>query len=96
MASRPGVNVKGMAPPDDPVLARRARIRVLVAWGRRLGYACFLLAVALFVWGAVRDFDRWVTTTITWLLVVGSIVLAPAIVFHYGLRAAEREDGGAR
>jgi len=78
------------------VLVRRARIRVLVAWGRRLGYGCFGAAVALFVWGAVRDFDPWVTATITWLLVVGSIVLAPAIVFHYGLRAAEREDGGAR
>jgi hypothetical protein len=84
--------VSGMAS-DDPVQARRDRIRVLVTWGQRLGYACFGAAVVVFVVAAVTGFEPWATSTITWMLVAGSVILAPAIVFHYGLRAAEREDG---
>jgi hypothetical protein len=76
----------------DPVLARRARIRTAVTWGQRIGYGCFLAALVLFVVGAATGFSSSVTTAITVLLVVGSLVLAPAIVFHYGVRAAEREE----
>lgn len=77
---------------DDPVLARRRAIATAVRWGHRAGYGCFGLAVVLFVVGAVTGFPAVVTASITVLLVVGSLVLAPAIVFHYGLRAAEREE----
>ena len=76
----------------DPVLARRARIRTAVTWGQRIGYGCFLAALVLFVIGAAAGFSPGVTAAITTLLVVGSLVLAPAIVFHYGIRAAEREE----
>jgi hypothetical protein len=76
----------------DPVLARRARIRTAVKWGQRVGYGCFLAALVLFVVGAATGFPSGVATAVTILLVVGSIVLAPAIVFHYGIRAAEREE----
>jgi hypothetical protein len=79
----------------DPVLVRRGRIATAVSWGQRVGYGCFALAVVLFVVGAATGFPAWSTATITGLLVVGSLVLAPAIVFHYGLRAAEREDRDA-
>ena len=76
----------------DPVLARRDRIRSLVALGNRLGYGLFGLAIVLFAVGFAAGFDGWVGTTIVACLVVGSIVLAPAIVFGYAVRAAERED----
>jgi len=78
--------------PVDPVLARRARIARLVEVGQRLGYGLFLVAVVSFVVGFVRGFDGWPGTVVLWSLVVGSAVLAPAIVFGYAVRAAERED----
>ena len=46
----------------------------------------------LFVVGFAAGFDGWVGPTIVGCLVVGSLVLAPAIVFGYAVKAAERED----
>lgn len=76
----------------DPVLVRRRRIAALVAIGTRLGYGLFGLAVVLFVAGFVWSYEPWLTTTIVAALVVGSIVLAPSIIFGYAVRAAEKED----
>ena len=81
-----------MSGEPDPVLARRERIRGLVALGQRVGYGLFGIAVVLFVLGFAVGFDGWVGPTIVASLVVGSIVLAPAIVFGYAVRAADRED----
>lgn len=77
---------------DDPVLARRARIARLVSIGQRVGYGLFGLAIVVFAIGAVAGFEPWTTSAIVAALVVGSIVLAPAIIFGYAVRAAERED----
>ncbi len=77
---------------DDPVLARRARIAGLVVLGKRIGYGLYLAAIVLFAVGLVGRYTSTITTTIVTCLVVGSIVLAPAIVFGYGVKAAERED----
>jgi hypothetical protein len=77
---------------EDPVLARRARIASWVALGQRVGYGLFLAATVLFVAGFAVGFDGWVGATIIACLVVGSLVLAPAIVFGYAVKAAERED----
>jgi hypothetical protein len=77
---------------EDPVLARRARIARLVSLGQRVGYGLFAVAVALFVVGFVAGFDGVVGAGIITCLVVGSLVLAPAIVFGYAVKAAERED----
>ena len=76
----------------DPTLARRARIARLTELGQRTGYALFALAIVAFVVGAVRGFDRATVTIVTAGLVIGSAVLAPAIVFGYAVKAAERED----
>ena len=81
-----------MADRPDPVLARRARIARWVALGQRAGYGLFLAAVALFVVGFGIGFDGWVGPTIIGCLIAGSLVLAPAIVFGYAVKAAERED----
>jgi len=78
--------------PDDPVLERRARIARWVSLGQRVGYGLFLVAIVLFVLGFVIGFDGWVGPTIIGCLVAGSLVLAPAIVFGYAVKAAERED----
>lgn len=76
----------------DPVLARRARIAKLVELGKRIGYGLFLVAIVAFVVGFFAGFDGITGGLIVWSIVVGSIVLAPAIVFGYGVKAAERED----
>ena len=76
----------------DPIRRQRARIARLTKLGKQFGYALFLLAIVAFVAGAVTDFPAPLVTLVIWSLVVGSIVLAPAIVFGYGVRAAERED----
>ena len=78
--------------PTDPLLERRARIARWVALGQRVGYGSFLVAIVLFVAGFAVGFDGWVGPTIIGCLVAGSLVLAPAIVFGYAVRAAERED----
>jgi hypothetical protein len=79
-------------PPTDPVLAKRARIAHLVELGKRVGYGLFAVAIVAFVVGFFAGFDGLAGTLVVWGIVVGSIILAPAIVFGYGVRAAERDD----
>lgn len=76
----------------DPVRERRARIAKLVQLGSRAGYGLFLLAIVVFAIGFATGFDGLVGTTIIASLVAGSLVLAPAIVFGYAVKAAERDD----
>lgn len=76
----------------DPVRARRARIAGWVRTGSRVGYTLFLLAVVLFFVGLVGRFSDGIALAIGACLVVGSVVLLPAIIFGYAVRAAERED----
>jgi hypothetical protein len=77
---------------SDPVLAKRARIASLVQVGKRVGYGLFALAVVLFFVGFFGTFTDGLVTVIVVSLVVGSPVLAPAIVFGYGVKAAIRDD----
>jgi sugar phosphate permease len=82
---------------DDPVLAKRRQVAKLAQLGNRVGYACFGLAIVVFVVGFVTTFSSAIATTTIALLIVGSIVLAPSIVAGYAVKAADREDrdGGA-
>jgi hypothetical protein len=77
---------------DDPVLARRARIARLVEIGQAAGYGLFGVAIVGFLLGFVVGFDGAVRTIVVTSIVVGSLVLAPAIVFGYAVKAAERDD----
>jgi hypothetical protein len=79
-------------PPSDPTLARRARIARLTEVGQRLGYALFGVAIAAFAIGAAAGFATVEIVIVVACLVAGSAVLAPAIVFGYAVKAAERED----
>jgi len=76
----------------DPVLAQRARVAKLTETGQRVGYALFGLAIALFIVAAATQFSGLLVVGITACLAIGSLVLAPAIVFGYAVKAAERED----
>lgn len=78
----------------DPVLAKRARIATAVSIGQRVGYGLFLLAIIAFAVGAVGHFTPGLVRIVVGALLVGSVVLAPAIVAGYAVKAAEREDRG--
>lgn len=74
------------------MLERRRRIAGLVRLGSRLGYGLFGVAIALFAVGLFAGYGGLIGAGIIAALVAGSVVLAPAIVFGYAVRAAERED----
>jgi len=76
----------------DPVLLRRARIARLADIGNRVGYGLFGLAVVAFVAGAAAGFSTLDVVVVIACLALGSALLAPAIVFGYAVKAAERED----
>ena len=77
---------------DDPVRQRRAQVARWVSAGQRLGYSLFLIALIAFGVGFAAGFTDPVVWVIEACLLVGSVVLAPAIVFGYAVKAAERDD----
>jgi len=76
----------------DPVRERRARIARLTLVANRVGYLFFAMAIALFVMAFVFGFKGPIVTAITVSMVLGSILLAPAIVLGYAVKAAEKDD----
>jgi hypothetical protein len=79
-------------PDDDPVRVRRAKIARAVSLAQRVGYSLWLVAIVVFLVGAVTRFRPAMVTIVIGCLAVGSGLLAPSIVISYGVRAAERED----
>ena len=65
-------------------------------WESRSIYVAPLVVSAIvlvgFFLGLVVDFTDPLVTVIVVSMVVGSVILAPAIVFGYGVKAAERDD----
>lgn len=76
----------------DPVLARRRQVARAAELAQRGGYALFGLAVVLFVVGFAAGLTAGIVTAILVAMGVGSVLLAPAIVAGYAVKAAERED----
>ena len=81
-------------PSTDPILVKRARIARLVSLGQRVGYSLFALSVVLFFVGLVVGYTRAITDAVVACLLVGSLILAPAIIFGYAVKAAERDEQG--
>lgn len=81
-----------LVPASDPVRERRARIAKWTLLANRVGYLFFALAIALFVMAFVLGFKGPIVTSITISMVIGSILLAPAIVLGYAVKAAEKDD----
>lgn len=83
-------------PEDDPILARRARLAAFVKFGQRIGGLMFLLSILAFGWGLFTSWSSAVTNIVVGTLLVGSVLLAPAIILGYAVRAADdadREEG---
>lgn len=76
----------------DPVLARRDRIRRLVTVASRAGYVLLLASVIVFFIAVNQGFSAPMSTLVIVALVASFILLAPAIVFGYAVRAADRAD----
>lgn len=81
-----------VAPSHDPVRARRAAVAKWNRLATRVGYALFLVAVVMFFVALATDFSSGKVTVITTSMIVGSVLLAPAIVVGYAVKAAERDD----
>lgn len=79
-------------PAVDPVRVRRAKIQRLSSTAQRIGYALFGVAIVAFFVGFFAGFTEAVVSLIVAMLVAGSVLLAPAIVAGYAVKAAERED----
>lgn len=80
------------SPVDDPVRRRR---ELIAKWNRRatsLGYLLYVLCSVAFVWAFATNFDGVIVDVIIATLIAGSVLLAPAIVIGYAVKAAERED----
>jgi hypothetical protein len=86
------VNGAPDGPLSDPVLARRERYRRAASQGQAAGYLLFAVAVILFVAGFALGFPGPLVTLTIVALVVGSLVLLPAIIVGYAVKAADRED----
>lgn len=76
----------------DPVRVKRAKVADLVSKGIRLGTALYVLASIVFFVGFATGFTDPQVVIIVLLMVLGSALLAPALVFKYGVKNAERED----
>jgi hypothetical protein len=79
-------------PAKDPVLVQRERMRRLASLGQRSGYLAFGVALALFAAGMIGRFTDAVATILLALLICGSIILAPSIVLHHAVKAADDLD----
>lgn len=76
----------------DPVRARRQRIAKYTKLANRVGYLCWGIALVTFIIGFVGSFNDTVSRIVITSLIVGSVLLAPAIILGYAIKAAERED----
>ena len=80
------------APEPDPVLVRRAQVARLAILGQRIGYLLYGGAIVVFVVGFIIGFTPATVTIIVTAMIIGSALLAPAIVAGYAVKAAARED----
>lgn len=93
MTARPGPDP---AADVDPVLVRRAAVLAWCDRGQRTGYACFGLALVVFVVAFALQFPAWTVTAILVLMGVGSAVFLPAVIFGYAAKAADKEERGEK
>ena len=74
------------------MLERRRRIGAWASTGQKLGYGLYGLSLAAFLAGLATGFGAAAAVVATIALISGSLVLAPAIIIGYGVRAADRAD----
>ena len=63
---------------------------------RHAAVAVVATSVVLFVVAFFMQFPAWLVTVIIAAMAIGSLVLAPAIVIGYGVKAADADDRGEK
>jgi hypothetical protein len=76
----------------DPIRRRRSLIAVWTKRANRFGYLAFGVSIAAVAVGLIGTFTPLIGRLATAGLIVGSILLAPAIVLGYAIKSAEKED----
>ena len=76
----------------DPIRVRRQKVARWTRLANRIGYLFFAIAIATFVVGFIVSFNGAVSAIVVASMVAGSVLLAPAIVLGYAVKAAERDD----
>jgi len=74
------------------VRARRALVAKWNTIATKVGYALFAIAIVMFFVALTTDFSSGKVTIITTSMIIGSVLLAPAIVVGYAVKAAEKDD----
>jgi hypothetical protein len=76
----------------DPVRQQRARVARHTKTAKRVGYGLWLLAIIGYFVGLLTRFTDPLATGVIAALIVGCVILAPAIILGYAVNAAERDD----
>lgn len=76
----------------DPVRLKRQKVAKYTLLANRIGYLFYALAIATFIIGYAVSFNGAVLAIVIGSLIIGSALLAPAIVLGYAVKAAERDD----
>jgi uncharacterized membrane protein YidH (DUF202 family) len=92
MASDPSGEIPVNERPHDSVRARRAMVARWNQVATRVGYTAFGVAIVMFFVALATDFSSGKVTVITASMIVGCVLLAPAIVVGYAVKAAEKDD----
>ena len=80
------------APNPDPILVKRALISNWAKRATNVGYSLFGVSMIAVIWGVVVDFTPNTSRVATIALFGGCIVLAPAILVQYSVKAAVRDE----
>mgnify|MGYP001561201901 FL=1 len=76
----------------DPVKRQREMISAWTNRAKRIGYLCFGISIVTVGIGLIWQFTPLIGRIASMALVFGSVLLAPAIVMGYAVKAAERDD----
>ena len=77
---------------SDPILVKRALISNWAKRASRLGYSLFGVSIVAVIWGLTVDFTPGVSRIASAGLIAGCVVLAPAILVQYSVKAAVRDE----
>ena len=80
------------APNHDPILVKRALISNWAKRATNVGYSLFGVSMIAVIWGVVVDFTPNTSRVATISLFGGCVVLAPAILLQYSVKAAVRDE----
>ena len=78
--------------PNDPILVKRLAISQWAKRASRLGYSFFGISMIAVIWGLIVDFTPNTSRVASTCLIAGCVVLAPAILVQYSVKAADRDD----